>query len=145
MFELSKLADQIRKKVFTRSFTKYLGVGVTAFLVEYFSFSFLLSTGLRLAYANSLSFILGLLTSFLLNKYWAFRVHTHAKRTHHQLAIYIGLALLNLILTNLIVELMVGLNISAKVAKLLAMVITSTWNYVIFKIIIFKYKITSLD
>jgi len=126
----------------SQSLAKYLIAGVGAFLVEYGSF-YGMYFGLKwpLWVANSISFGLGLLTSFWLNRLWTFGHKSYSKKTAHQLGFYTGLALINLLLTNLLV---IGLKhfaaVDPKYGKLAAMVITSLWNYILFKAIIFTHR-----
>ncbi len=117
---------------------KYLIVGGCAFVVEFGSF-YGLYAGLEwpLYLANSTSFCLGLLTSFCLNRLWTFKHDTYHRKTAHQFGLYVGLALINLMLTNLFVEGFVWLGANPQVSKLAAMIITSAWNYILFKVIIF--------
>jgi putative flippase GtrA len=131
-----------RRKVFnlypSKPLLKYLTGGVGAFLLEYSSF-YGLYYGLKwpLYVANSFSFILGLLTSFSLNRLWTFRHKSYHKKTGHQFSLYVGLALTNLLLTNILVQSFVHFGINPKIGKLVAMVITSVWNYALFKMVIF--------
>jgi putative flippase GtrA len=118
---------------------KYLCAGVTAFVVEFGSFLLLLHLGLHTIAANSISFILGLLTSFTINRIWTFSGKTYAKRMHHQLARYVTLALINLLLTNLIVQGLIHFNVSPSAAKIAAMIVTSMWNFILLKVAVFKH------
>jgi putative flippase GtrA len=125
------------------SLLKYLVVGVAAFIVEYGTFYLLYEiVNWKLYIANSISFGLGLSTSFLLNRAWTFvrSSKRYSKKAAHQLSFYVVLALINLLLTNLIVILLKDLQVNPKFGKLAAMVITSLWNYLFFKAIIFTHK-----
>jgi putative flippase GtrA len=126
----------------SESLVRYLVVGSAAFVVEYGSF-YLMYSDLKkpLYFANSISFGLGLLTSFLLNRLWTFESKTeYKKKAAHQLSYYVILSLINLGLTNLLVGLLNADNVNPRWGKLIAMIITSLWNYILFKLIIFTHK-----
>lgn len=134
----------------SESLLRYLVVGVAAFSIEYGSFYGLyIAVKWPLYLANSISFGLGLLISFLLNRLWTFGGGTYRKKTAHQFGFYIALALINLLLTNLLVGWLKYLGTNPRIGKLAAMLITSLWNYILFKAIIFNRhdstKTTSLE
>lgn len=128
-------------QILNKSLTKYLLIGGLAFAIEYGTF-YILYIGLHigLVIANSFSFILALLTSFTLNRLWTFGYQEYNKKAAHQLSFYVVLASINFILTNLIVEGLAALSLNPKIGKLIAMITTSLWNYILFKIIIFTHK-----
>ncbi len=125
----------------SRPFVKYLIVGGTAFVVELGSFELLYyAAGWRLLVANAASFILGLLTSFGLNRLWTFSHGVYKKGMHHQFGYYFILAGLNLLATLGIVGALTRLGLWPGASKLLAMGITSLWNFVLFKRFIFRHQ-----
>ena len=131
----------MRKLPISQSLFKYLAVGVVAFGVEYGSFyGLFFGAGWPLYAANSISFGLGLLTSFSLNRLWTFGHKSYQKRATHQLGFYVTLALVNLLLTNVFVDLLTQLGMNPRFGKLVAMLITSLWNYFLFKFLIFNHK-----
>ncbi len=120
---------------------RYLIVGGMAFMAEYTSFVVMyFVAGVALTLANGLSFFIGLLTSFLLNRWWTFGDKTYKKRMHHQFIIYAALSLCNLFATILLVAYFKEIHINPGIGKLLAMAITSTWNFTIFKLAIFNHS-----
>ena len=129
-------------KLIEQRFLHYLVSGVTAFIVEYATFYILISMKWPLVIANSLSFLLALATSFTLNRKWTFGHKEYDKRSTYQLSSYVVLAGINLLLTNLIVELFVHHGLDPMVSKLAAMIITSLWNFFAFKMFVFKHKKT---
>ncbi len=128
------------------AFLRFLLVGTLAFCVEFFSF-FVGFNVLRmpLIVANSLSFILGLLTSFTLNRIWTFHRRNYKNRIPHQFAYYIALAGVNLILTNIIVETLHAFGVEPNIGKLIAMGVTSLWNFFIYRSFVFKKRIITED
>jgi putative flippase GtrA len=116
-------------------------VGVVAFCAEYGSFYGLyVEAKWPLYIANSISFGLGLLTSFLLNRLWTFSHKKYQKKPAHQFSFYMILALINLVLTNLLVGWLKFMGVNPRIGKLAAMIITSLWNYILFKLIIFTHQ-----
>lgn len=133
-----------RSPIKTKQISRYLISGITAFAVEYGSFSIMLGLfNAPIFVINSLSFAFGLATSFSLNRLWTFTGGIYQKQTTHQAANYVTLALINLLLTNFIVEFLRHFSVDPKPAKLLAMVVTSIWNFLLFKRIIFAHKTPS--
>lgn len=135
----------INKIKLNKSLKRFLFVGICAFSVEYGTFYFLYyAIHQKLILANSISFILGLLTSFIFNRIWTFTLNkgnkSYKKGIKHQFSYYTILSIVNLILTNLIVEGLTLISINPRFGKLIAMVTTSLWNYTLFKYIIFNHK-----
>lgn len=125
----------MQKKTFYK-ITKFLVSGGTAALIEYSSFFALIHYFQELLImSNIVSFALGLLASFLLNKQWVFKERGDTRR---QLLLYFSLALLNLLLSSLLIWLLVNtVGMPAVIAKLFIMAVIATWNYVIFSKLIF--------
>ncbi len=123
-------------KLIGQRFLHYLFAGITAFIVEYGTFYVMISLKWPLIIANSLSFLLALGTSFILNRKWTFGHKAYSKGSSFQLGSYVTLAGINLLLTNLLVGLFVHMGIVPMIGKLMAMIITSLWNFFIFKMFI---------
>jgi len=125
---------------FASSFIRYAVSGVLAFITEYVSFYIMFEHfHVMLLLANGLSFCFGLLVAFLLNRIWVFGSHEYSKKTAHQFGSYVTLALINLFLTLGIVSLLKQLGVDPVVGKFIAMVITSSWNFLLLKFIIFRH------
>lgn len=128
-----------RQRLISESLLKYIVVGISAVIVDYGSFYILYSKfNAGLVLANSIGFVLGLCASFFLNRIWSFKSSGYSKKAAHQLAAYLTLAVVNLVVTNLLIVGMVKLGIPALIAKLIAIAMTTIWNYLLFKFIIFK-------
>lgn len=135
------MATSPKKHLLSLHLTKYLVAGCAAFAAEYLSFYVMISSfGVALYVANTLSFCIGLMTSFLLNRLWTFGGKQYSKGASHQLSFYIILATANLMLTNLLVAIFTNAGINPKIGKLIAMIVTSSWNFILFKYIIFRHK-----
>lgn len=126
-----------------KKITSYILVGGLAFATEFTVFLALYETFSNLLLAQSLSFLAGLLVSFLGNRNITFvsRKETYALNASRQLIGYVVLALVNLALTNIVIHLLIdGAQVPAVVAKVLVMMMVVTWNYLIFNKIIFSTK-----
>jgi putative flippase GtrA len=123
-----------------RQFIRYVLIGLLAFAVEYGSFYFLfVISGLFLLAANALSFCLGLIVAFVLNRIWAFGSHEYSKKAAHQFGFYATLAVINLLLTLVIVSALKWIGVEPTIGKLIAMVITSSWNFLLLKFWVFTH------
>lgn len=122
----------------SRRFMMYVLIGVVAFTVEYLVFVGLFHVINSLLVAQSLSFISGLLISFFGNKNVTFNsTEQYQLSSVSQLWRYLVLALTNLLLSNLVIQLLVQY-IPAEIAKLFVMGVIIAWNYIIFNRVIFK-------
>ncbi len=121
------------------SFLKYVITGGLAFVSEYSSFLLLFKVlQLHLYLAASVSFIVGLIISFVLNRMWSFRSEEFTRSQRQQAGLYLSLAAINLGLTNLFIFAAVNLGILEEIAKVIAMALVVAWNFLIFKFVIFK-------
>jgi len=116
---------------------KFLISGITAATVEYSIFLALLGfANATLITAQTLSFTVGFIISFLLNKKWVFK---SKGSIFVELPKYLILALINILLSNVAMWLLVDmLHIKNWLAKALVMAAVASWNYFIFQKIIFR-------
>jgi len=120
---------------------RFLTVGSLTFLCEYIVFYVLyVFLNWNLLLANSLSFAVGLSMSFMLNRLWAFKKQDYQRKVHHQAAIYIVLALSNLVINNLIVTGLKALGLDPRIGKIFAIATIAVWNFFAYKYVIFKEK-----
>lgn len=126
------------RKLTEKSFFKFLIVGGTAFVIDYGSFYTLyFILGITLYIANSISFGLGLITSFLLNRLWTFSNRNFTKKAHHQFGFFSALALVNLFLSNVFIGLLNHIGISPRFGKIITIAVIAIWNYHLYKKLIF--------
>lgn len=126
-----------------KKITSYILIGGLAFATEFTVFLTLYETLPNLLLAQSLSFLAGLLVSFLGNRHITFvsRTETYTLGATRQLVGYVVLALINLALTNIVIYLLIeGVQVPAVAAKVLVMMMVVAWNYLIFNKIIFSTK-----
>lgn len=120
---------------------RYLLVGSATFVIEYIVFYVLyVFLHWNLLLANSLSFGIGLATSFSLNRAWAFKQHEFQRSVHHQAALYVTLAFTNLLINNGIVAFLNTIGLDPRIGKIAAIATIALWNFLIFRTIIFKGK-----
>lgn len=132
---------QFIQKTYAAQPVRYFVVGGSAFLAEYGSF-YILFQGLsvQVYIANSISFCLGLFVSFALNRTWTFRSGAYKHHAKHQAGMYLGLAILNLFLTNGIIGLLKMIGLDPRFGKIVAMATIVAWNFFIFKHLIFARR-----
>lgn len=131
------------KEVNIERLIRYLFVGGLAFTVEYSSFLlivFIFSDSFLIV-AQTLSFCLGLLTSFMGSQKFTFKHDTkpyyYSKKA--QFVSYLSLATANLVVTNIIINLLVGpFDWAPWLAKIATMLSVVVWNYIIFNKFIFR-------
>jgi putative flippase GtrA len=119
---------------------RYLVAGAASEVIEYVSFLLLLPLTDLLYVSNSISFALGVISGFIFHKTWSFRGE-HQFKTHQQFIGYVSLAAVNFVLINLLVGFFVhGRHMSPDLAKLLSIIITVSWTYVLTNLVIFRHR-----
>ncbi|GAA0542009.1 hypothetical protein GCM10010172_24300 [Paractinoplanes ferrugineus] len=84
--------------------------------------------GMWLSPATALAFLAGFVVNFGLNRQWAF---ASTGRLRHQLAKYLALVAVNLLITVLLVKALTALGVMYLIAKVFTTAILSTVNYFI--------------
>jgi putative flippase GtrA len=117
---------------------RYLIIGVSVYLFELLVIIVAEQLGANSVLAVGLSFWLGLIVSFILQKVVTFK----DKRTHHrvllpQIIAFSLLVLFNFGFTILVTELLTGI-VPAVVTRTLALGITTIWNFYLYRTKIFK-------
>lgn len=130
----NKLVEQF----FADKRVRYLLIGGSSAFIEFVCFVFLNKILGLIVIANIISFLVGLLYSFLLHRLWTFRGN-HKINPKLQFLSYTVLAVMNLIITsNMIFYLNSSLHVPAWIAKLICMVLVVIWNFIILNKLIFK-------
>lgn len=117
---------------------RYLIIGVSVYLFELLVIAVAQWLGANNVLAVGLSFWLGLIVSFMLQKLVTFQ----DKRTHHkvlipQLVAFSLLVLFNFGFTLLVTQLFIGI-LPAAATRTAALGITTIWNFCLYKTKIFK-------
>lgn len=130
---------QMLVKLFSSSIIRYLFIGGVSFLVEIiiiFIGHHLLNMSSVLVV--SISFWTGLITSFILQKIITFKNTSRSpKKLAWQAATYALLVIVNYLFTIWFVSALES-QISIYIARTIALVITTIWNYFIYSKVIFK-------
>jgi putative flippase GtrA len=132
------ISRELIRRARKNTLIRYLFVGGTSYVIElgcllaiYYAFNTSRAT------ATAIAFWIGLLTAFLLQKLVAFRNYQrHIKTITRQGVLYGLLQLWNYIFTVAFVGLVGG---NVIVTRTIAQAIFSTWNYFIYKKVIFRH------
>lgn len=131
------------KKIINNMIT-YGFVGGVSFLIEYSSFMFLYFTFKdKLIFSQITSYLISLAFNFIGNKYITFnsRVDNQKRSVKKQLLFYILLALFNVFFSTITIKFLVDIfDIKPLISKLITMFLIITWNYIIYKRLIFVSK-----
>ncbi len=115
---------------------RFIISGGSAAAVEYGVFLLLLWVIHQVLIANTISFLCGLIVSYLLNRLWVFDSSAGIKK---QFGMYFTLAMINLVLSNVVLfGLTDWLSLSPVLAKIAVMAGIAGSNYFIFSKLIFK-------
>lgn len=126
---------QLARRVPVR-FVRYLIAGGTCAVLEWGSFLLLFYVwGLPVLWANTISFSVVLLINFTLTKFWVFPGRQRHS-TSLQAVMYVGLALFNVAVSNVIVVNLSQL-VAPGLAKLITMAAVVTWNFALMRLKIF--------
>jgi len=123
------------KLIFGNNISRFIISGASASLVEYVIFV-ICTTRIPLETSNIISFTAGFFISFSLNKMWVF---TATKNTARQMLLYFLLSIFNLIVGTFMIWFLVNnICVWQYAAKIIIMILIATWNFFIYKKIIFK-------
>lgn len=135
---------QVTNKTILHRLPHYVVAGVVTLAVEYGAFLGLFYIlKLSAVLANTISFVAALAVNFLLNRQWVFRGGVARRTWQKQTAFYLGLALLNLTITNTGLYYLLQLSLPAFAVKLLFVCLVASWNFVIFKKFIFTKSMSA--
>ena len=126
---------QLARRVPAR-FVRYLVAGGLCAALEWGGFLLLCYVwSWSIIWANTISFFIVLIVNFTLTKFWVFRGR-HRHGTPLQAAMYLGLALFNVAVSNVIVA---GLSqvVAPGFAKLMTMAAVVSWNFALMRLGIF--------
>lgn len=143
MFDNAKLSKQIRQLMRTPT-GRYLVVGVSVYIFELVVIYVAQRLGANPLVAVGLSFWLGLIVSFLLQKLFTFGdKRMHKKVLLPQIAAVCLLVLFNFGFTLLLTKLLQDL-LPPAATRTLALGLTTIWNFYLYKTKIFKDSVTAL-
>jgi len=135
------MIKQIIQKIRDQRLLHYATSGSSAFAIEYSSFLILFyHYHITAVIANTVSFVLGFTTSFILNRLWVFGQKEQTKQVLHQISLYLVIAFINLAITDIAIHFLVNAHVPAFIAKIILVIIVACWNFIIFKKIIFTHR-----
>ncbi len=112
------------------SFTSFLDFCVFTVLTSFVGFHYLL--------ANCISVLVGITTSFLLNRSYNFKVKDHSKK---RFAIFLSVGLSGLVLSNIILYVGIDLmQVNELIVKLASIVLVVGFQFLLNKFVTFKLK-----
>lgn len=119
---------------------RYLVAGGFAFLSDYGTFLMLhYVVGLSSPQSGVMSFCIGLIISFILQRFWVFRGDS-SQLVKREVIGYGVLAVINFFVTAYGLILLDHFGIPAFIAKLMIVGMITIWNYLLYKNVIFKVK-----
>lgn len=126
---------------------RYFIAGGTAFVSDYGTFLIWhYAVGLSVRLSSAISFLTGLVVSYLLQKYWVFEVkHQTNDFKRKETYLYVALAVFNLLISVYGVTYLKNIGLPAYLAKLLVIVAIMIWNYVLYKKVIFSSQKPGTD
>ena len=116
---------------------RFLVVGGGSAAAEFLTFTTAVHAGLLPTAANAVSFVVGLVLSFTGYRLWSF-AGDHVISGRSQFAGYLGLALVNLVITSTLIHLFVAAGLAPWASKLICMVMVTTWNFFLLNRVIFR-------
>jgi putative flippase GtrA len=130
--------EHVRRLLHNQRVIRYLVVGGGVYLLELVVILIAQNAGAGNVFAVGIAFWVGLMVSFLLQKFFTFG----DKRTHHKIVIrqfgaVTALVLWNFAFTLLFTKLTSHI-LPATVARTIALAVTTIWNFQLYKITIFR-------
>ena len=112
---------------------RYLLVGGFSYLIEMLSILLLKSAGLSSVESVAISFWIGLVAAFILQKYIAFQnFDKDIKKISKQLSLYLLLVLFNYIFSIFVIYLL-DKSLSVYLLRTLVIILCTLWNYFFYK------------
>ena len=123
---------------FSKTFFIYLLFGGVATIIDWSAFAFgTYSLGMNYVLAVTISFSLGSITNFTLNKYLNFK--NRYKRVHIQFLLYLVIAVIGLVFTIFFMWIMIeGMLIDKFLARVITTAIVLVYNFLGHKYVTFK-------
>lgn len=112
----------------------YLIVGGGSALIDIGLFQALYSFGIHPIPANVTSLLISTVFNFLMNRNVTFKSTANPARS---LILYLLLLAFNICFSSTAINLMIGYGIHSLIAKLIALVCTTSWNFVLYRKVVF--------
>jgi len=126
------------RKIAGLSSTRYLLAGGVSYFIEISAlYAFVIFANTSTITATAISFWIGLIVSFLIQKTYTFKNRsTTKKETSRQIVLYCMLVAFNYVFTILFVYVLHEYEVG--VIRTIALIITTLWNFYIYKRFIFR-------
>ena len=133
----------VQKYFLNKTFIKYLiSGGSAAALMFVLLYAFTEYLHIWYLFSSVLATIVQIVINFCLQKFWAFR-GDHAKQTHHQFMMFIGLNVFNLAVNATGMYLLVDLvRLWYMLAQFLMAVVLAAESYILYHLVLFKKEET---
>jgi putative flippase GtrA len=107
----------------------FTSIGLLFIFVHFFGIHYLI--------ASMIAFVLGFLVSFTMQKFWTFN-NRETSRTHTQLALYLAITLINLLINTALVYIFVAwLGLWYLLAQIIASVLIALYSYFVYQRFVF--------
>ncbi|MFV0392458.1 MAG: GtrA family protein [Paludibacteraceae bacterium] len=138
---LNKILKEKSGNLYVQVF-RYLISGGTAFLIDTLTMILLKEVfAMYFLYASIISFIIGLIFTYLLSIYWVFDRRRLKENQLQELIIFVLIGLVGIVLTWFFMSLFTDkLALYYVVSKVLTTIIVSIWNFVAKKMLLFTTK-----
>jgi putative flippase GtrA len=134
--DFQSLTDRLKKFVHNGYLVKFLVVGVASFAIDLGLLALLHEVGgVGLWIATPIAFLASLVFNFFVQRKFTFQ---SGARAHVSLLKYGILVVFNLVAIDVIVNLFAASGMSYAVGKVVATVVTTAWNFLLYKYWIFK-------
>ncbi|MCR6491747.1 GtrA family protein [Cellulomonas sp. P24] len=125
--------------MFTARVIRFLVVGGAAATLEFIAFESLVLVGVDPVFANVMSFVLGMTTSFLGYRRWSF-AGEHLLGLGSQFGAYLTLAAFNALASSVIIHELTAEGVRPWVSKIGCMALIACWNYLLLNRLVFRRK-----
>ena len=135
-FKNHKLFNTLLSTIALKQFRRYIATGLMAAALEYLVFNIMYHYLEVLYIPNSTGMAAGFILSFVLNRIWSFESKGNAVK---QFCLNLALFCLNLLISNYVIHLLSDrVGMIPALSKVIVMGIIITWNFVIYRKIIYK-------
>lgn len=134
-----KPKNKLWREVIKGSVIQYLVTGIVVFYSDYLVFWVAYSLkNWSIVQAQAVAYVVGVVTNFLLERYWVFKHQTKNEPVRKETGRYVVILIVNYFLTVAILELLESFGISPLWGKYAAAFFFTFWNYVVFRFWVFK-------
>lgn len=104
------ILQKIKSTFFTVRYLKFAVTGITAFVIDFTIFSYLIKSGRHELFANSISIPVSIVVNYLVNRFWVW--DSKEKQVAMEFGKFLSVQGVNFVLNNLFLLLFIWINIS---------------------------------